>query len=65
MRNAIEGPGTKDKQLIRIIVSRFEIDLREIKLAYYRLYNRDMISDIRNDTSGDYKKILTQLCSKC
>ena len=65
VRNAIEGPGTKDKQLIRIIVSRFEIDLREIKLAYYRLYNRDMISDIRNDTSGDYKKILTQLCSKC
>ena len=65
VRNAIEGPGTKDKQLIRIIVSRFEIDLREIKLAYYRLYNRDMVSDIRNDTSGDYKKILTQLCSKC
>ena len=65
VRNAIEGAGTKDKQLIRIIVSRFEIDLREIKLAYYRLYNRDMVSDIRNDTSGDYKKILTQLCSKC
>ena len=65
VRNAIEGPGTKDKELIRIIVSRLEIDLREIKLAYYRLYNRDMVSDIRNDTSGDYKKILTQLCSKC
>ena len=42
-----------------------EIDLREIKLAYSRLYKRDMIQDIRDDTSGDYKKILTEICMKC
>ena len=65
VRDAIQGAGTKDKQLIRIIVSRAEIDLREIKQAYYRLYNRDMVSDIRSDTSGDYKKILTQILTKC
>jgi hypothetical protein len=65
VRNALEGAGTKDTQLIRIIVSRAEIDLREIKQAYYRLYSRDMVSDIRNDTKGDYKKILTEICSKC
>ena len=65
VRNALEGAGTKDKQLIRIIVSRAEIDLREIKQSYYRLYGRDMVSDIRNDTKGDYKKILTEICNKC
>ena len=65
VRNSLEGSGTKDKQLIRIIVSRAEIDLREIKLAYSRLYKRDMIQDIRDDTSGDYKKILTEICMKC
>ena len=65
VRNALEGIGTKDKQLIRIIVSRAEIDLREIKQAYFRLYNRDMVSDIRNDTKGDYKRILTEICNKC
>ena len=65
VRNALEGAGTKDKQLIRIIVSRAEIDLREIKQSYYRLYGRDMISDIRSDTKGDYKKILTEICNKC
>jgi hypothetical protein len=65
VRNALEGAGTKDTQLIRIIVSRAEIDLREIKQAYYRLYSRDMVSDIRSDTKGDYKKILTEICSKC
>ena len=61
----MEGSGTKDKQLIRIIVSRAEIDLRAIKQAYFKLYHRDMIADIRNDTSGDYKKILTEICTKC
>ena len=50
---------------MRIIVSRAEIDLREIKQAYYRLYNRDMVADIRSDTSGDYRTILTRICSNC
>ena len=61
----MEGHGTKDKQLIRIIVSRAEIDLKQIKMCYYKLYGRDMVSDIRNDTSGDYKRILTEICNKC
>ena len=65
VRNSLEGKGTKDKQLIRIIVSRAEIDLRQIKQAYYKLYGRDMVTDIRNDTSGDYKRILTEICNKC
>jgi annexin A7/11 len=65
VRNALEGKGTKDKQLIRIIVSRAEIDLKQIKMCYYKLYGRDMVSDIRNDTSGDYKRILTEICNKC
>ena len=65
VRNALEGAGIKDTQLIRIFVSRAEIDLREIKQAYYRLYNRDMVSDIRSDTKGDYKKILTEIRNKC
>ena len=65
VRNSLEGHGTKDKQLIRIIVSRAEIDLKQIKMCYYKLYGRDMVSDIRNDTSGDYKRILTEICNKC
>ena len=65
VRNALEDYGTKDKQLIRIIVSRAEIDLRQIQQCYRRLYGRDMIADIRNDTSGDYKRILTEICTKC
>ena len=65
IRDALEGAGTKDKQLIRIIVSRCEIDLKQIRQAYFQHYNRDMVNDIRNDTKGDYKKVLTALCNKC
>jgi hypothetical protein len=46
------------------MVARAEIDMDQIKTAYYRLYNRDMLGDIRADTSHNYKKILTELCMK-
>ena len=36
----------------------------QIKQAYQKLYNRDMITDVKNDTHGDYKKILTALMNK-
>ena len=65
IRDAIQGAGTKDKALIRIIVSRKDVDLGMIKAAYNKLYGRDMINDIRNDTSGDYKKLLTAILNYC
>jgi len=60
---AIKGLGTKDTLLIRILVTRDEIDMRQIKEAYKRLYKRDMVKDVEGDTSGDYKRLLVELCS--
>ena len=60
---AIKGLGTKDKLLIRILVTRDEIDIPQIKAAYTNLYNKDMVEDIKKDTSGDYKRLLVALCS--
>ena len=53
---AIKGEGTKDTLLIRILVTRDEIDMPQIKAEYRRLYNRDMVKDIEKDTSGDFKR---------
>ena len=64
IHSAVKGLGTNDKKLIRVIVTRGEIDMRQIKDAYRRMYGRDMVGDIRGDTSGDYRKILVALVSK-
>ena len=60
---AIKGIGTKDTLLIRILVTRAEIDLPDIRAAYQRMYNKSMISDIEGDTSGYYQKLLVEICS--
>ena len=64
IHEAIIGLGTNDKKLIRNIVSRCEIDLPQIKQCYRSMYGRDLMSDVRGDTSGDYKKILSKLIAR-
>ena len=64
LRDAVEGIGTNDSRLVRVIVSRCEVALPLIKQAYGRLYGRDLVHDVRSDTSGDYKKILTYLLTR-
>ncbi|XP_067642043.1 annexin B10-like [Eurosta solidaginis] len=58
---AIKGVGTNDATLIRIIVSRSEIDLGTIKDEFERIYNRTLYSAVVSETSGDYKHALTAL----
>lgn len=44
---SMKGLGTNDSQLIRLIVSRSEIDLKDIKLAFERLYGKSLRSWIK------------------
>ena len=60
---AVKRKGTKDTLLIRIIVTRDEIDMPMIKNAYLRLYGKDLVQVIQKETSGDYKKLLVELVS--
>ncbi|XP_028177765.1 annexin B10 [Ostrinia nubilalis] len=61
LRKAMQGMGTDDRTLIRIVVSRSEIDLGTIKREYERLYDKTLESEIRGETSGDYKRALVAL----
>jgi len=61
INKAIKGWGTNDKMLIRVLVTRDEIDMPQIKQYYKQLYGKDMLDDVKNDTSGDYKKLLVEL----
>ena len=61
VHKAIEGFGTDDNSLIRILVTRDEVDMPKIKQYYKKMFDKDMIEDIKSDCSGDYQKLLVEL----
>lgn len=63
VHDSIKGLGTNDNNLIRIMVTRFEIDMPLINEIYKKLYDESMIEDIKDDTSGSYRTLLVTLAS--
>ncbi|KAK7348949.1 hypothetical protein VNO80_23743 [Phaseolus coccineus] len=61
LRKSMKGVGTQDTRLIRIIVTRTEIDMQYIKIAYYKKYEKPLTNAVRSDTSGHYKDFLLAL----
>ncbi|XP_067396445.1 annexin A4 [Emydura macquarii macquarii] len=59
---SMKGLGTNDDTLIRVMVSRCEIDMLDIKHEFKRMYGKSLHSFIQGDTSGDYRKALLLLC---
>ncbi|XP_015281357.1 PREDICTED: annexin A6 isoform X1 [Gekko japonicus] len=59
---AMKGLGTRDNTLIRIMVSRSEIDMLDIREIFRTKYEKSLHHMIESDTSGDYKKALLKLC---
>lgn len=56
--------GFKIKDLIRIIISRSEENMDEIRDSYKELYNVELLDDIRNKTEGDLQLGLSLLAQK-
>ncbi|XP_055712591.1 annexin B11 isoform X2 [Phlebotomus papatasi] len=61
LKKSMAGIGTNDRQLIRLVVTRCEIDLADIKATFERLYGKSLKSWIKGDTSGHYKHALYAL----
>ncbi|KAH1178444.1 annexin A4 isoform X1 [Mauremys mutica] len=59
---SMKGLGTDDDTLIRVMVSRCEIDMLDIRHEFKRMYGKSLYSFIQGDTSGDYRKVLLLLC---
>ncbi|MEE6479121.1 hypothetical protein FKM82_012141 [Ascaphus truei] len=59
---SMKGLGTDDNTLIRVMVSRCEIDMLEIRSEFKKAYKKSLHSFINGDCSGDYRKVLLKLC---
>ncbi|XP_033124492.1 annexin A5-like isoform X2 [Anneissia japonica] len=58
---SMKGLGTDDETLMRVMISRCEIDMVQIKEEFKRNYKQTLGRFISGDTSGDYKRILIAL----
>ncbi|KAG7240752.1 hypothetical protein INR49_026552 [Caranx melampygus] len=54
--------GTDDDTLMRIMVSRSEEDMLDIRTCFKKMYGQSLYTTIQEDTSGDYQKALLYLC---
>jgi len=60
---SMKGVGTNDRTLIRVMVSRSEVDMQDIKENFANMYEQSLEDFIIGDCSGDYKKVLLHLCN--
>lgn len=58
---AMKGLGTNDTTLIRIIVTRTEIDMQYIAAEYFKKYKETLNEAVHSETSGHYRTFLLYL----
>ncbi|KAI6225294.1 Annexin [Aphelenchoides fujianensis] len=61
LNDSMKGLGTRDTDLIRIIVTRSEVDLGDIRNEFQKIYGKSLESAIAGDCSGAYKDGLIAL----
>ncbi|KAM6985945.1 annexin A1-like [Aplochiton taeniatus] len=59
---AMKGLGTRENSLIRVLVSRSEVDLKKVVDEYKIMYKQTLKQAIVEETKGDFQKILLGLC---
>jgi len=61
LHEAMSGLGTDESTLVEIMCSRTNDEIEAIKEAYNRLYDKDLASELKSETSGHFKKLLYSL----
>ena len=63
LKKSIVGIGTDEETLSRVLVTRLEIDMEFIRNYYKAETKRELVDDIKGDTSGNYEKICCKLAN--
>ncbi|KJE96569.1 hypothetical protein CAOG_09008 [Capsaspora owczarzaki ATCC 30864] len=58
---SMKGAGTDETTLIRVVISRSEVDLVQIKEEFLRTYNKTLAKMISDDISGDFKRCMIKI----
>jgi len=61
LHNSLDGFGTHELDLMRLIICRCEIDLGDVKVEYERLFENTLLWDVKLDTVGYFQKALVNL----
>ncbi|KAL6962960.1 hypothetical protein U1Q18_037925 [Sarracenia purpurea var. burkii] len=61
LHTAMKGLGTDDTTLIRVIVTRTEIDMQYIKAEYQKKHGKSLNDAVHSETSGHYRSFLLSL----
>ncbi|XP_054468128.1 annexin A3b [Anoplopoma fimbria] len=61
---SMKGAGTTESTLTRILVSRSEVDLLDIRAEYKKLFGYSLQSQLESEVSGSYGKALKHLCGQ-
>uniref|UniRef100_A0A8C3AEB2 Annexin n=1 Tax=Cyclopterus lumpus TaxID=8103 RepID=A0A8C3AEB2_CYCLU len=61
---SMKGAGTTESTLTRIMVSRSEIDLLDIRAEYKKLFGSSIYSALESEVSGSYGDTLKRLCGQ-
>ena len=64
VKESVKGLGTEEKILNRVVITRNEVDMDVIKEYYKILYSKNLVDDVKDDTSGNYQKLLVALIEK-
>jgi len=64
LRGALKRVGTDEDGLTRVVVTRAEKDLKDIKELYYKRNSVHLEDAVAKEISGDYKKFILTLLGK-
>ncbi|XP_043270097.1 annexin B9-like [Venturia canescens] len=61
LRKAMKGFGTDDKALIEVLANRTNLQRQEIATQFKTLYGKDLVKDLKSETSGNFENLLVAM----